>query len=58
MCLRQAYERREITEIMWIPGNKNAADAMTKEKECSKTLRNLVDNNIIDLKPHGWVQRD
>src|SRR5204863_5653797 len=30
MCLRQSYERREITEIKWIDGNTNPADAMTK----------------------------
>jgi hypothetical protein len=27
MCLRQSYERREITEIKWIDGNSNPADA-------------------------------
>ncbi|KAI0996966.1 hypothetical protein K3495_g11217 [Podosphaera aphanis] len=59
MCLQQAYERREITEIIWIPGDKNPADAMTKEKEkCSKALRNLVDENKIELEPYGWVQRN
>ena len=30
MCLRQAYERREIAEVRWIKGNSNPADAMTK----------------------------
>jgi len=30
MCLRQAYERREIAEILWIGGDRNPADAMTK----------------------------
>jgi hypothetical protein len=32
MCLRQAYERREITEVKWIDGNINPADSMTKSK--------------------------
>ena len=31
MCLRQAYERREITEVKQINGNDNPADAMTNE---------------------------
>ena len=32
MCLRQAYERREITEVKWISSEDNLADAMTKAK--------------------------
>ena len=32
MCLRQAYERREIAEVRWIKGDANPADSMTKLK--------------------------
>ena len=32
ISLRQAYERRQITEIKWIEGDANPADAMTKGK--------------------------
>ena len=49
MCLRQAYERREIAEVRWIEGPSNPADSMTKEKP-STTLRRLVDSNELDLK--------
>ena len=35
MCLRQSYERREIADIMWIDGDSNPADAMTKSNACS-----------------------
>ena len=34
MGLQQAYERRLITDIKWINGNSNPADAMTKGKPC------------------------
>ena len=34
MCLRQAYERREIAEVKWISSGDNLADAMTKAKPC------------------------
>ena len=34
MCLRQAYERREVAEVRWIDGDSNPADAMTKAKPC------------------------
>ena len=30
ICLRQSYERHEITEVIWIDGDSNPADAMTK----------------------------
>ncbi|KIM99826.1 hypothetical protein OIDMADRAFT_66146, partial [Oidiodendron maius Zn] len=46
MCLRQSYERREITEVRWIDGNNNPADAMTKSKPCP-ALRDLIDTNNI-----------
>ena len=49
MCLRQAYERREITEVKWINGSDNPADAMTKAKPC-QALKILIDTNKLDLK--------
>ena len=30
MCFRESYERKKITEIKWIDGDSNPADAMTK----------------------------
>jgi hypothetical protein len=57
MCLRQAYERRQITEVKWIDGESNPADAMTKGKACA-ALTNLIDTNSIDLQAIGWVERE
>jgi hypothetical protein len=34
MCLRQAYERRLITNVKWINREANPADAITKGKAC------------------------
>jgi hypothetical protein len=56
MCLRQAYERRLITEVKWIDGETNPADAMTKGKPCLALTR-LIDTNQIDLQAVGWVER-
>ena len=56
MCLRQAYERRLITEVKWINGEANPADAMTKGKPCA-ALTNLIDTNRINLQAIGWVER-
>src|SRR5271167_1264851 len=57
MCLRQSYERREITEIKWISGGDNPADAMTKAKPC-QALKTLIDTNKLNLKVTEWVERD
>ena len=46
MCLRQAYERREIAEVKWIKGDSNPADSMTKNKP-SNALKLLLDTNNI-----------
>ncbi len=56
MCLRQSYERREITKIRWIDDDSNSADAMTKINFC-QTLTKLIDTNIIDLRTTAWVKR-
>lgn len=56
MCLRQDYERRLISEIKWIDGDSNPADAMTKSKACP-ALTQLIDTNEIDLQAIGWVER-
>ncbi len=57
MCLRQSYERRKITEIKWIKGGTNLADAMTKSKPCP-VLKLLVDTNKLDLQVAEQVERD
>jgi len=57
MCLRQSYERRLITEIEWIEGDSNPADAMTKAK-ANGALKKLIDTNKIDLAAKKWVERE
>ena len=56
MCLRQLYKRREITEVKWINGNSNPADAITKSK-ASMALRQLINTNYIHLQTVEWVER-
>ena len=57
MCIRQSYERREISEIVWIPGDENPADAMTKDKPC-EALQKLIETNRLELNADGWVERE
>jgi hypothetical protein len=56
MCLRQAYERREIAEVKWIKGESNPADSMTKSKP-TNALKRLIDTNTIQLDVEEWVER-
>ncbi len=56
MALRQSYERREMTEIIWIEGSNNPADGLTKNKLCP-ALQHLIDTNSHTLKTTAWVQR-
>jgi hypothetical protein len=56
MALRQSYERREITEIRWINGEDNPADAFTKASP-NHALECFIDNNDLTVRVEGWVQR-
>ena len=56
MFLRQAFARRLITEVKWIDGEANPADAMTKGRPCP-ALTQLIDTDRIDLQAVGWVER-
>ena len=56
MCIRQSYERREVTEVRWIDGPSNPADAMTKKSPCA-ALQRLVDDNVVAMGVKQWVER-
>jgi hypothetical protein len=56
MCLCQSYERHKITEVIWIDGDSNPANAMTKGRPC-QVLKDLVDSNRIKLRATGWVEK-
>lgn len=56
MCMREAYERREIAQVKWIAGKSNPADSMTKSKP-TNALKNLIDTNKIELRVQEWVER-
>jgi len=56
MCLREAYERREIAEVRWIKGTTNPADSMTKAK-ASNALKQLIDTNKLQIDVQEWVER-
>jgi hypothetical protein len=56
MILRQFYERREITEMIWIHDINNSENSMIKIKS-STTLKTMIDINQINLNIIEWVKR-
>ncbi|KAF1937171.1 hypothetical protein EJ02DRAFT_63582, partial [Clathrospora elynae] len=56
MALRQSYERCEITEIQWINGNNNPADAITKATP-NRALEQFIDSNELSIRVEGSMQR-
>ena len=57
MALRQSCERRKLQGIMWLNGQDNPADAMTKI-DPNKTLETFIDNNHLRIHIEGWVKRE
>jgi hypothetical protein len=56
MILRQFYERREITKMIWIHDINNSVDSMIKIKS-STALKTMIDTNQINLDIIEWVKR-
>lgn len=56
MSIRQSYEARELTEIRWVNGDDNPADAMTKSNP-NKALETFIDTNKLTVRVEGWVER-
>jgi hypothetical protein len=48
ICLRQAYKRQEISQVVWIRKEYNIADAITKDKP-SSSLKALIDSNRLNV---------
>jgi hypothetical protein len=52
MAIRESYERRELSEIRWIVGKGNPADAMTKST-ANSALQELVSSNRLKVLVQG-----
>lgn len=55
---REAYERRDITDIVWISGTTNPADDLTKVEQRSGTLFKIMQPNRFHPEAQSWIQRD
>ena len=56
MSLREAYERKEISEVRWIEGRDNPADACTK-KTPNGALERLISTNTLKIRVEAYVER-
>jgi hypothetical protein len=56
MALRQSYERRELSEVRWINGSDNLADAFTKGSP-NRGLEQFISSNEATIRVEGWVSR-
>ena len=41
--------------MIWIKGEMNLADAITKDKKVYNALTRLIEINKVNLKPESWV---
>jgi hypothetical protein len=56
MSIRESYEKREITDIRWINGKDNPADACTK-KTPNSALEKLISYNQLAIGVEALVDR-
>jgi hypothetical protein len=56
MALRQSYERRELSEVRWIRGDDNLADAFTKGTP-NRASERFVSSNKATIRVEGWISR-
>lgn len=54
--MRQSYEFREISKIVWIPSAQNPANGMTKQNS-SKALMHLLLTHKVSLDPKTWNEQ-
>lgn len=53
---RQAYERNEIADVVWIPSAQNPAGAMSKEN-ASSAFKKLIDDSTVDISLLSWAEK-
>ncbi len=56
--LREAYERREISSVVWISGSENPADDLTKTERRNGTLAKLLCTSVFHPETISWIERD
>lgn len=55
--IRKPFERRDITDTIWIKGESSSADDLTKEHRRSEILSDVVEKSRFLLKIQRWIKR-
>lgn len=55
--LREPYQKRDIADVYWIPGDQNPVDAVTKKGVCD-TMENLLAGSNISITRSSWIERN
>lgn len=56
--IREAYERREISHLLWISGSIKPADDLSKVDELCGALAQILATRKFNSPPQVWVTRD
>ena len=56
--IREGYEKRWISDIIWIPGTLNPADDLTKPYKQNGSLQLIMETNNFNPFRKSWVSRD
>lgn len=56
-AIHQAYERRDISQVIWIKAKSNPADSMTKSQPSNHALGELLANKYL-VDKEAWLDRD
>lgn len=57
-AIREAYERRDIANLVWISGKSNPADDLTKCDKRNGILETILRTNKFQAEMESWVRRD
>ncbi len=56
--IREPYEKTEISDVEWLPGDSNPAKDLTKMDKRNGTLANIISTNNFKPKIVSWVVKD
>lgn len=56
--IREAYEKRDINDFVWISGDCNPADGLTKVSKRNNSLAEVISSNKFLPKAESWIERD
>lgn len=56
--IREAYEKRDLNDLVWISGDSNPADGLTKMTKRNDVLGTMLATNQFNPQTQSWIKRD